>query len=173
MSHETALETLAKGLTAADRQVLLAYMTPQHLDAGEVLLAQGEEFSGLWLVEDGQLEVYLHPDAPVVINRIGPGAWVGEVALLDPGPSTASVRAQGPTRLLYLAPGALERLREEEPRVARHVIRALGQTLARRLRMSSEKVLRFEEGGAVLSEAPRARGWFSRLVQSLVGKEAE
>lgn len=167
----SALDKLGQALTRDDRLVLREHMTLQALDDGQVLIQQGDHIRGLWLVESGQLEVYLKPDKPVVLNTVGPADWLGEISLLDPGPATASVRARGATVLLYLSPEALERIQADHPRVARHVIRALGQTLAQRLRRSSARVLQLQGEDIVLAEAPKARGWFARVVRTLTGQE--
>lgn len=58
--------------------------------AGQVLIERGKPGTGLYVVVDGQLVV----EAPEGTRELGPGAVVGERALLSPdGLRTARVRA--------------------------------------------------------------------------------
>ena len=58
--------------------------------AGQVLIERGKPGTGLYVVVDGQLVV----EAPEGTRELGPGAVVGEQALLSPdGLRTARVRA--------------------------------------------------------------------------------
>src|SRR5438552_2575433 len=67
------------------------------LDAGEVLFDYGAAGSSLFIVADGQLEVFR---GDRIIGHIGRNEYIGELALLDPSIRSASARALGPTRLL-------------------------------------------------------------------------
>ena len=64
--------------------------------------------------------------------RLGPGELFGEISLLDPGPRTASVIAEGPTRCLDLAGKDFREILQGEPRLAIRIAAAL----ARRLRLA-------------------------------------
>jgi MFS family permease len=74
----TALERLAEGV------VLVA------APAGTALMTQGEPGDRYVVIASGEIEVFVdgHP-----VQRLGPGAGVGEVALLRRSPRTATVRA--------------------------------------------------------------------------------
>ena len=64
---------------------------PQELEPGTVLVEQGEAGDELFLLLDGVLEVDVDGTP---IAEIGPGAIVGERALLEGGTRTASLRAK-------------------------------------------------------------------------------
>jgi CRP-like cAMP-binding protein len=73
--------------------------------AGEIIFHLGEIGDTFYIVESGQVEV-LAPDLrgrQSVINRLEPGDFFGEIALLRAVPRTATVRATCPTRLLALS----------------------------------------------------------------------
>lgn len=154
-----ALAALGVELTPAERLRLQGRMRSATYAADEVLCREGESRAGLCVVERGELRVEVG-GAPLA--QVGPGAWVGEVALLDPGPASATVRAATDTTVLELDAAALERLVAEEPHIARAVVRALSSTLARRLRQASQHGA--EDADGEVEEAPRAaRSWLSRL----------
>jgi NADH dehydrogenase len=69
---------------------------PMRFGAGEVILREGEPGSRFYMIRDGEVEVYRSaPDGgeDIVISRLGPGKYFGEVALLHGGERMASVRA--------------------------------------------------------------------------------
>lgn len=65
-----------------------------HLDANEYLLREGDLPTCGFLIERGRLEVILErPEGDRILATLGPGEIVGEMALVDQAPRTASVRA--------------------------------------------------------------------------------
>ena len=74
------------------------------LAGGQELWRQGQAADALYIVETGSLEVIgrLPGELEVKLATLGPRDIVGELALLDGGPRSASVRAHEPTRLLRL-----------------------------------------------------------------------
>ena len=76
----------------------------QHFVAGEIVCRRGDPADFFYIVTDGTAEVELErPGAqPVVVNRLGRGAYFGEIAVLRRVPRTATVRA-GPFGLEAMA----------------------------------------------------------------------
>jgi hypothetical protein len=74
-------------------------LTEIELPAGAVLIRQGEEGDRAYVVAEGELVVDTDGHE---IGRVGPGAVVGEIALLRSAPRMATVRALTPTRLLTI-----------------------------------------------------------------------
>jgi CRP-like cAMP-binding protein len=66
----------------------------------------------------------------VVAKRCGPGEILGEIALVDGGPRTASVTLDEPSRLLVLSRNAFRSVMDEFPTVREAVL----ETLAERVR---------------------------------------
>src|ERR1700690_1546451 len=62
---------------------------------GEVLMRQGDSADGLYLVGSGRLQVSIvHEDgSEEVINEVGRGEVVGEMALLTDSPRSATITA--------------------------------------------------------------------------------
>ena len=60
------------------------------LHVGEVLFAKGDEGRELYVVRSGELQIL---DGNRVFETVGPGGIIGEMALIDGGPRSATVRA--------------------------------------------------------------------------------
>jgi CRP/FNR family transcriptional regulator, cyclic AMP receptor protein len=95
--------------------------------AGKVLIRQGELGDDMMIIVSGTVEV--ERDGARV-NRLGPGEFFGEIALIDRGPRTATVTADTPCRLLDINHRDFHALMDEFPDVAAQVL----VTFAHRLR---------------------------------------
>ncbi|MGD9739868.1 MAG: Crp/Fnr family transcriptional regulator [Bauldia sp.] len=72
-------------------------LTEISVEAGDVILGEGETSDRLYILVEGVLEVYRGDVSVAVVNE--PGAVFGEMAVLLGGPHTASVRALRTSRL--------------------------------------------------------------------------
>lgn len=96
--------------------------------AGQVLIEPGREGSGLFVIEEGTVACEL----PGRTIELGPGEFVGELALLTPDAvRSARVQARTPVRFLAIARADFERLIVEEPALALSMLRALAERLLR------------------------------------------
>lgn len=94
---------------------------------GEDVVRKGEEGDSLYVVAEGQVVVR---DGERPIESLGEGEAFGEMALLDPGPRSATVTATTPARLLRLSRSPFVDLVLERPEVAVGIM----EVLVRRLR---------------------------------------
>lgn len=127
------------------------------LPADSLVFAQGDRGESLYVVLAGELRVMRGAQS---LNRLGAGDVFGELAVLDPGPRTASVVTGSPTRLLRLDRADLDALLEERPEVARGLIRVVSRQL--RARLADLAALRDQiavaRSGALLSGQAVERG---------------
>lgn len=107
------------------------------LEARAYLVKQGDPASSAFLVESGCLEVLLEqPDGEQLIAVLGPGEIVGEMALVDSSPRSASVRARVASTLMPITPGQIDnRLANADP-----VLRLLLETVLTRFRATLDQV---------------------------------
>jgi CRP/FNR family cyclic AMP-dependent transcriptional regulator len=94
--------------------------------AGSVVMKEGDVEDWMFVVVDGELEV-TRADRQVTL---GPGTVVGELAVLDPEPRSATVTARTDCLLFRLRKPAFDEALHTRPEVARGVI----TELVRRLR---------------------------------------
>ncbi len=99
--------TLFAGLSAEALDELRDIATPFAIATGEVLFRQGDPPSGLFLLDQGLLEIAarMPGDEETQVSRIEPGEVVGEFALLDPGPRSARVSAVEDSAGLFVPAG--------------------------------------------------------------------
>jgi CRP-like cAMP-binding protein len=121
------------------RIALFADLTDEELDAlagsvaefeapsGQVLIEIGQPGSGLFVVEQGELEVDLPGGGT---RRVGTGEFVGELALLTDDPHRARVRAATDVRCLAIRRADFASLLDEHPRVAVAMLPVLARRLA-------------------------------------------
>ena len=113
--------------------------------AGTRIIEEGSHSEEMYVVVSGQLEVAKKGSKRnIVLATLGPGEVVGEIALLDGAPRTASVLATTPARLIRIPASAFEELISDS-----RVVRRMFRTVTARLR-SSEENLRHEERMAAL-----------------------
>jgi CRP-like cAMP-binding protein len=72
------------------------------------------------------------------INMLGPGDFLGEIALLDGGPRTATATTEGPTTLLAIRNAAFHQLLDRSPSVRTAILEAAG---ARMREMDTESII--------------------------------
>ncbi len=97
---------LFQGLADEDREALAGRLTERAFRAGDIVFAQGERGSAMYVVQSGAVQIYLpSPDKetpPVVLKDMRTGEYFGELALFDDKPRSASVRAVVDTVLVEL-----------------------------------------------------------------------
>lgn len=93
---------------------------------GEVVCRQGEPGNCMYLIQEGEVEV-LHEEAGVetALGRLRAGDIVGEMAIFDRQPRSATVRAAGRARLLTLDKRAFLRQVTEDPSLAFRILKQL------------------------------------------------
>lgn len=95
---------------------------------GQYLWYQGDEGAHLAVVGDGLVKVVIsseHGDE-VVLRTLGPGATLGELALLDGSPRSAAVVAVEPATVLLLTRATVLELLGRHPSVLDALLRSLG-----------------------------------------------
>jgi CRP-like cAMP-binding protein len=98
------------------------------LPSGAELMREGELGDSLYLLLQGEVEVRRGDQA---ITRLGPRECVGELALLDSEPRSATVRTLDATRVLKLERDAFYQLMNDHLEITRGVIKVLTQRLRR------------------------------------------
>jgi CRP/FNR family transcriptional regulator, cyclic AMP receptor protein len=93
--------------------------------AGAVVMSEGAVEGWMFLIEHGEVEV-IRSDRRI---RMGAGAVVGELEVLDAQPRSATVVAVSPLRLLRVSKAAFEEALRLRPEIARGVITLLTRRL--------------------------------------------
>jgi CRP/FNR family cyclic AMP-dependent transcriptional regulator len=97
-----------------------------NLGPGEYLFREGDAGDKMFVVLEGNMEITL---GDFVLETAGPGALVGEMALIDSSPRTASVVAKTPCRLAQIDQRRFHFLVQQTPYFATHVMKTLADRL--------------------------------------------
>ena len=109
----------------------------RHAEAGELILAQGDEDENMFIVQSGCVEIRHHVGEQIVVHgRVERGDFFGEMSLLESQPRVADVVAVEPTVLVELGAGALLLRIRRDPTLAVEML----QKLSRRIRDLNEKL---------------------------------
>lgn len=95
------------------------------LDKGEVLFNKGDEGDSLFIINSGLVKVVIDNTlgSEVVLNEVGAGEIIGEMALLDNEPRSAGVIALSETNVLELKRDDFMEILKQQPDLALSVIR--------------------------------------------------
>jgi CRP-like cAMP-binding protein len=99
-------------------------------EPGEIICTEGEPGKHLYVIQDGQAEVYrMVAEKKKVLAILGPGDIFGEMSVFFNQPRTASVRAMARVRVYAFDRSAFEQLVRENYGIAIKMIRMLAQRL--------------------------------------------
>jgi len=118
---------LFDGLSRKELTQLARVSEDLEVEAGKVLCREGEIGQEFFVIVDGEIKVTRKGRR--VATR-GGGDFVGEIALLEELPRTATVTAETPVRLFVLTRKDFRHLLDVNPGVERKVLRALARRLA-------------------------------------------
>jgi len=98
------------------------------LPAGSVVVDQGDPGTDCYAIVDGTASVYVRGE---YVASSGPGSMVGEMALVDHRPRTATVVADTPLDLMRFDSRSFRTLIDELPKASEHILTELRTRLDR------------------------------------------
>ncbi len=117
---------LFAGLSHKDLRQVSSLATRLDLPEGKELTRQGQPGNEFLVILKGQVEVRI--DGEVVATR-GPGEYVGEIALLDDRPRTATVVAKTPVSVDVIGRREFMGLVATQPAIAEQLLATMAQRL--------------------------------------------
>jgi CRP-like cAMP-binding protein len=134
-------------LDEASLSALLACMRTRRWPADAIVVRAGEPGSTMLVVVDGTLAAVLDEAAGAsVLNQMGPGEVIGEMAFLDPAPRSATVKALTDVVACELDHDAMEVLRRRAPAAVAALVTMAIRDVTRRLRNLDERIARELDG---------------------------
>lgn len=107
------------------------------LSDGDYVFRRGESGKLMYLIIEGEIELLA---GEKVVETAGEGTFIGEMALIEEAPRSASARARGPARVFPIDHTRFHSLVKETPSFALDLM----LTLASRLRRTTETIARAE-----------------------------
>ncbi len=124
-------QSLLSGLPEHLSTSLFTSATPVRLAADNVLFMTGDVGDGCYRVEDGLLKVAMmsRSGSERILAFLGRGAIVGELAIIDGLPRSASVVAVRDSQLSFLSRAAFEEFAKGHPEVYKSLVTLLATRL--------------------------------------------
>jgi CRP-like cAMP-binding protein len=97
------------------------------LREGKEMTRQGAAAREFFVLLEGEADVRKNGRR---INRLGPGDFFGEIALVSDTPRTATVTATSPVRALVITDRSFRRLLKDQPEIQSKVLAAVAARLA-------------------------------------------
>jgi CRP-like cAMP-binding protein len=138
--------SLFAGFAPADIRAITAYMKRKTFDPGAVVFREGDAGDEVLIVTKGTASAYLQAPggANIRLATFAPGTVFGELAILDRGPRSASVIADGELVCYGLSSTDYALLAEKSPPAAIQFMAAIGRELSGRLRTANRTIHQLE-----------------------------
>jgi CRP/FNR family transcriptional regulator, cyclic AMP receptor protein len=114
------------GLLPSELNRIALVMKPRQAAAGELICTEGDSGHEFYVLADGKAQVERH-GRPVA--RLHAGDYFGELALLDRGPRTATVRVLTNSQLYVLTHQSFAAVLDDVPALAQKLLAAMAAGL--------------------------------------------
>jgi CRP-like cAMP-binding protein/membrane protease YdiL (CAAX protease family) len=134
-----------KGLSDKQLEEVIQVLVEVHVKSGEIIALEGEPASELYFITSGTAEVFMKEpelDYEHRLSMLSTGDSIGEMAVLDCKPRSASVRAVSDCSLLMLKNDKLQSLSAAEESAYSKIKSNLSCEMSERLRQTNEMTVR-------------------------------
>ncbi len=116
--------SLSSGLSAPDLTKIAEVAEERDIDADVLLTEQGSPGTEFFIVVDGDIEILIDGRE---VRHLGPGDYLGEIALLLDVPRTATAVTRSPCRLFVLEQDAFAGMLRSQPRIEDKILRSVSE----------------------------------------------
>ena len=130
-------------LSQEQMEKIMTYIEPIELNPGEILFEEGEDGDYVCFIISGSLEILkmtTWQNLTTVITTLYEGSCIGEMALIDHSPRSATIRACEKTKLAILTQKAFDVMVESEPKLGVNILKGVAQTISDNLRHTTDKL---------------------------------
>jgi CRP/FNR family cyclic AMP-dependent transcriptional regulator len=122
--------------------ILAKHMSFIHLQLEEHLFIEGDQGTFMGFVVNGILEVQKKAETGenMTLARLTKGSSIGEMALIDRSPRSATVVAKQATTMVTLTEKGFDLLAEKHPQIGVMVIKKIARLLSLNMRRTSSKL---------------------------------
>jgi CRP/FNR family cyclic AMP-dependent transcriptional regulator len=129
------LSYIVRGMTAEEIEALIDITERRQYNGGDTLVRQFDKSKDLMIILDGGARVNTFSGDRII--EMGPGSILGEIALLDDQPRSATVTSVKGTTVAFIAGDKLRSLMDAAPRIELIMLRNLSRTLCSYVRMAN------------------------------------
>ncbi len=144
------IKTLIEGIPLFDEldqkeiDLMAHYLEYRKEPEGSIIIKEGETGDSLFFIVSGEVEVFVHTpaDPEPLINSIGKGEVVGEMAMLSSDNiRSATVNALSEIKLLILRKNNYEIIVEKHNKIAFKILKSITSNLCERIKQQSDQVV--------------------------------
>ncbi len=130
-----------------DIEALSGYMQAYEAGDDTTLFHEGEKGTYMCLIIKGKVDIYKedHNDRKKIVATIGSGKTLGEMAIIDGEPRSATAIVAEPTTLTILTETNFLRIVSEKPALATKILLKVARLLSQRLRQTSGQLVDYLE----------------------------
>jgi CRP/FNR family cyclic AMP-dependent transcriptional regulator len=126
---------IARGMSSDEINALVAITEKRQYNGGDTLVRQFDKSKDMMIILEGGARVNTFSGDRII--EMGPGSVVGEIALLDDQPRSATVTSVKNTTVAFIPGDKLRALMDVRPRVELMILRNLSRTLCSYVRMAN------------------------------------
>ena len=126
--------SMFSGMTLEQLRVLASHMEEQHFLPGEVIMYEGDFSQELYVLVSGRARIVKDYSGPheQTLDILRPGGFVGDMAIFESAPRSATAVAEEEAELLVLSPEKFKQTIYQKPDMAFEIFRELSARLRRR-----------------------------------------
>ncbi len=133
------------GLAVSTLELILELSRPAVVAQGDFFFRQGDSGTSTFVLESGRVAILRsHQGRDHLLRHLGPGDCFGEVALIDFGPRSTSVRAEAEATTLELQASNLLKIAKHDLEQYAIIYMNMARELARRLRAADDRLFAAE-----------------------------
>jgi len=168
LSSKSANKMLLNLLLNLEGDVLGAATEKVFFREGDIIFREGELADACFLIQEGQVAVVIGDlEEPAAVLHRGPGEIIGEMALLEEKPRSASVVALNDVHLMRIKRDKFDKLLQIDPVITKNLLSMLSyrlrnahhlnKTNVQKREYLSDKLSALEERNEILQELERVR----------------
>jgi CRP/FNR family cyclic AMP-dependent transcriptional regulator len=122
--------------------IVTRHMNFIDLAQGEILFREGEEGDYVCFVAEGSLDVLKKPHKghSVTLATLPKGRSIGEMAVIDDFPRSATVKARTKATLVILTRKGFDLILERHPEIGVRILKGISRLLSQNLRKTSSRL---------------------------------
>jgi CRP-like cAMP-binding protein len=148
-------------LSRRELQRLRAILHTRSYKKGELMFEFGQPGAAMFVIQTGEVAITLpdeDSDEELTLATLQAGSFLGELALLDDSPRSASARCAKPTEALAFFRSDLNKLLETAPEIGSKIYRELAVFIGQRLKAMNEQLSEKDAIGHAIEQRAVARG---------------
>lgn len=128
-----------KEMDTKDLEILSKRMRILNINEGDLIISEGDESKAMYFIIEGTVTVFRenYKTETEYIYEMNAPSYFGEMAIMDGGPRSASVKAKTNTVLAELVWDDVRYLFEDRPGIMCYIFKNIGNVISIRLRIKN------------------------------------